>query len=250
MARVPRRGPARRGARLRLALDVGPHLRDLRRPAPAHPGRLRRAAALAKATDADPPWAVRRRGDVPEPVPGREVPDDDRPRQRRPGGPRHRRGWFELEHTAFGIDFGSGFGQRLDWLDESVSAIRTLLDGGTVTSEPGGRYAFDELRIPPLPVQAPPPDHDRRRGREEDAPDRGPVRRHVERRSGRPRPSPQGRDPARALRGGRPDRPRSSARSVARPRSGRREAEAERVLQAPLDHNRTPRSQGGGGVAS
>ena len=62
--------------------------------------------------------------------------------------------WFELEHTAFGIDFGSGFGQRLDWLDESVSAIRTLLDGGTVTSEPGGRYAFDELRISPPPVQA------------------------------------------------------------------------------------------------
>ena len=62
--------------------------------------------------------------------------------------------WFELEHTAFGIDFGSGFGQRLDWLDESVGAIRTLLDGGTVTSEPGGRYAFDELRISPPPVQA------------------------------------------------------------------------------------------------
>src|SRR6476659_7284011 len=49
--------------------------------------------------------------------------------------------WFEDEHTAFGIDFGSGFGERLDWLDESVGAIRTLLDGGTVTSEPGGRYA-------------------------------------------------------------------------------------------------------------
>jgi len=62
--------------------------------------------------------------------------------------------WFELEHTAFGIDFGSGFGQRLDWLDESVGAIRTLLDGVTVTSEPGGRYAFDELRISPPPVQA------------------------------------------------------------------------------------------------
>jgi len=62
--------------------------------------------------------------------------------------------WFELEHTAFGIDFGSGFGQRLDWLDESVGAIRALLDGDTVTSEPGGRYAFDELRISPSPVQA------------------------------------------------------------------------------------------------
>jgi alkanesulfonate monooxygenase SsuD/methylene tetrahydromethanopterin reductase-like flavin-dependent oxidoreductase (luciferase family) len=61
--------------------------------------------------------------------------------------------WFELEHDAFGIDFGDGFGQRLDWLDESVGAIRTLLDGGTVTGKPGGRYAFDRLRIAPPPVQ-------------------------------------------------------------------------------------------------
>jgi len=62
--------------------------------------------------------------------------------------------WFEREHTAFGIDFGSGFGQRLDWLAEAVPAIRTLLEGGEVTSEPGGHYAFDRLRIAPPPVQA------------------------------------------------------------------------------------------------
>jgi alkanesulfonate monooxygenase SsuD/methylene tetrahydromethanopterin reductase-like flavin-dependent oxidoreductase (luciferase family) len=61
--------------------------------------------------------------------------------------------WMELEHTAHGIDFGSGFGQRLDWLEESVAAIRALLDGKTVTSEPGGRYAFRELRHAPLPLQ-------------------------------------------------------------------------------------------------
>ena len=61
--------------------------------------------------------------------------------------------WFGAEHQAFGIDFGSGFGQRLDWLAEAVPAIRTLLDGGEVTSEPGGRYAFDHLRIHPLPIQ-------------------------------------------------------------------------------------------------
>lgn len=61
--------------------------------------------------------------------------------------------WFELEHDAFGIDFGDGFGQRLDWLDEAVSAMRTLLDGGEVTSSPTGRYAFDRLRIAPPPVQ-------------------------------------------------------------------------------------------------
>src|SRR5687768_13185605 len=46
--------------------------------------------------------------------------------------------WFELEHDAFGIDFGDGFGQRLDWLAEAVSGMRTLLDGGEVTSQPGG----------------------------------------------------------------------------------------------------------------
>ena len=61
--------------------------------------------------------------------------------------------WMEPEHRAHGIDFGSGFGQRLDWLDESVSAIRRVLDGESVTSAPGGRYAFDDLRHAPLPVQ-------------------------------------------------------------------------------------------------
>jgi alkanesulfonate monooxygenase SsuD/methylene tetrahydromethanopterin reductase-like flavin-dependent oxidoreductase (luciferase family) len=61
--------------------------------------------------------------------------------------------WMEPEHTAHGIEFGSGFGQRLDWLDESVGAIRRLLDGEEVTSEPGGHYAFDHLRHQPPPVQ-------------------------------------------------------------------------------------------------
>jgi alkanesulfonate monooxygenase SsuD/methylene tetrahydromethanopterin reductase-like flavin-dependent oxidoreductase (luciferase family) len=61
--------------------------------------------------------------------------------------------WFELEHTEHGIDFGSGFGERLDWLDESVAAIRALFAGENVTSAPGGRYAFDELRLLPPPIQ-------------------------------------------------------------------------------------------------
>jgi alkanesulfonate monooxygenase SsuD/methylene tetrahydromethanopterin reductase-like flavin-dependent oxidoreductase (luciferase family) len=61
--------------------------------------------------------------------------------------------WFELEHQAHGIDFGSSVGERLNWLDEAVSACRTVLDGGTVTSKPGGRYAFDDLRHQPLPLQ-------------------------------------------------------------------------------------------------
>ncbi len=61
--------------------------------------------------------------------------------------------WFELEHRAFGFDFGSGFGQRLDWLAEAVPAVRGLLDGDEVTSPPGGRYAFDHLRLVPGAAQ-------------------------------------------------------------------------------------------------
>lgn len=61
--------------------------------------------------------------------------------------------WFEDEHTAFGLDFGSGFGERLDWLAEAVPAIRDMLDGRTVTSPSGGRYAFSGLRFLPPTVQ-------------------------------------------------------------------------------------------------
>jgi alkanesulfonate monooxygenase SsuD/methylene tetrahydromethanopterin reductase-like flavin-dependent oxidoreductase (luciferase family) len=61
--------------------------------------------------------------------------------------------WMEPEHREHGIDFGSGFGQRLDWLEEAVAAIRPLLAGATVTSPSGGRYAFRGLRHQPLPIQ-------------------------------------------------------------------------------------------------
>jgi alkanesulfonate monooxygenase SsuD/methylene tetrahydromethanopterin reductase-like flavin-dependent oxidoreductase (luciferase family) len=62
--------------------------------------------------------------------------------------------WFELEHTAHGIDFGAGFGERLTWLDEAVTGIRALLDGQTVSSPPGGRYQFADLVLQPPPIQA------------------------------------------------------------------------------------------------
>ena len=61
--------------------------------------------------------------------------------------------WFGTEHEANGIEFGSGFGQRLDWMDEAAAAMRTLLDGGTVTSQPDGRYQFDDLVLLPRPLQ-------------------------------------------------------------------------------------------------
>lgn len=62
--------------------------------------------------------------------------------------------WFEPEHTAFGIDFGTGFGQRLDWMDEAAAGIRPLIDGETVSSEGEGRYSFDELRLNPTPARS------------------------------------------------------------------------------------------------
>ena len=61
--------------------------------------------------------------------------------------------WMELEHGANGIDFGTGDGQRLDWLEESVDALETLFAGGTVNSAEGDHYAFDELVLLPKPIQ-------------------------------------------------------------------------------------------------
>jgi alkanesulfonate monooxygenase SsuD/methylene tetrahydromethanopterin reductase-like flavin-dependent oxidoreductase (luciferase family) len=65
--------------------------------------------------------------------------------------------WMEEEHQATGIDFGSGFGQRLDWLEESVAALKELFAGGRVTSSPGGRYQFDDFVLLPPPLQQPLP---------------------------------------------------------------------------------------------
>ena len=63
--------------------------------------------------------------------------------------------WFELgaprlRASTSGRASGSGW---TGWR-EAVPAARALLDGETVTSAPGGRYAFDDLRILPPPVQA------------------------------------------------------------------------------------------------
>ncbi len=61
-------------------------------------------------------------------------------------------GWFEREHEAFGLDFGAGFGERLDRLEEAVSLIRRLLDGERVTHE-GRFYTMTDAVCAPLPVQ-------------------------------------------------------------------------------------------------
>ena len=62
-------------------------------------------------------------------------------------------GWFGREHDAFGIDFGEGFGERLDRLDEAASLIRRLLDGELV-SHRGAFYELHDALCEPRPVQA------------------------------------------------------------------------------------------------
>ena len=61
--------------------------------------------------------------------------------------------WFEQEHVEHGIEFGASPGTRLTWMDEAAAAMRGLLDGETVTSPPDGRYRFESLRLLPRPVQ-------------------------------------------------------------------------------------------------
>ena len=60
--------------------------------------------------------------------------------------------WFETEHTAFGLNFGSGFGERLDWFDESVELMRAMLPGGPASAR-GRFYAAKEVVNNPPPVQ-------------------------------------------------------------------------------------------------
>jgi alkanesulfonate monooxygenase SsuD/methylene tetrahydromethanopterin reductase-like flavin-dependent oxidoreductase (luciferase family) len=62
-------------------------------------------------------------------------------------------GWFGREHAAYGIDFGGGFGERLDRLDEATGLIRRLLDGERVTHT-GRFYALRDALVAPGPVQA------------------------------------------------------------------------------------------------
>ena len=60
--------------------------------------------------------------------------------------------WFETEHTAFGIEFGTSVGERLAWLDEAARIMRGMLRG----EEPSGEryYRTREVRNDPPPVQA------------------------------------------------------------------------------------------------
>ena len=61
-------------------------------------------------------------------------------------------GWFEEEHAAFGIEFGNGFGERLDRLAESVAVIRRLLDGERFGHD-GRFYQLRDALVEPRPIQ-------------------------------------------------------------------------------------------------
>jgi F420-dependent oxidoreductase-like protein len=64
--------------------------------------------------------------------------------------------WFEREHNAYGFDdtWGSGFGERLDRLDESVMLLRRLLDGERIDEHVGRFYTMRDALCAPRPVQA------------------------------------------------------------------------------------------------
>ena len=61
--------------------------------------------------------------------------------------------WFEREHEAYGIDFGSGFGERLDRLDEAVQLMHGMLRGEEPTAA-GPAYHAKSVRNDPPPSRS------------------------------------------------------------------------------------------------
>ena len=134
--------------------------------------------------------------------------------------------WFETEHTAFGIEFGSGFGERLDWFDEAVELMKNMLPGGPASAR-GRFYHAKDVAEQPAARAGAPADPDRRQRRAEDAAHGRQVRRRLEHRR-RPRArQAQGRGAPPLVRRGRP-----------RPHGDRAHARGRRP-----DH---PRHRGGG----
>jgi alkanesulfonate monooxygenase SsuD/methylene tetrahydromethanopterin reductase-like flavin-dependent oxidoreductase (luciferase family) len=60
--------------------------------------------------------------------------------------------WFEEEHEAFGLEFGSGFPERLRWLGEALPIMRGMLDGTEPTAA-GPHYTSAATRNLPPPIQ-------------------------------------------------------------------------------------------------
>ena len=94
-------------------------------------------------------------------------------------------GWFEREHEAFGFDFGSGVGERLDRLVEAVPlhpAAARRRDGDAR----GAVLPVRDAVCAPRPVQPRLPILIGGSGPTQDAPAGRPVRGHVERATARP----------------------------------------------------------------
>ena len=83
--------------------------------------------------------------------------------------------WFEEEHKAFGLPFGSGFPERLRWLGEALPVMRGMLDGERPTAT-GPHYAAKAVAQRPAADPGPPAAARRRRRREGDPQARRPVR--------------------------------------------------------------------------
>ncbi len=60
--------------------------------------------------------------------------------------------WFETEHVAFGLAFGSGHPERLRWLGEALPVMRGMLHGERPTAA-GPRYSARDVRNDPPPIQ-------------------------------------------------------------------------------------------------
>ena len=60
--------------------------------------------------------------------------------------------WFETEHLAYGLAFGSGFPERLRWLSEALPIMRGMLHGERPTAT-GPRYTTTAVRNDPPPIQ-------------------------------------------------------------------------------------------------
>jgi alkanesulfonate monooxygenase SsuD/methylene tetrahydromethanopterin reductase-like flavin-dependent oxidoreductase (luciferase family) len=60
--------------------------------------------------------------------------------------------WFENEHVAYGIPYGSSPGERLRWLAEALPIMRGMLDGTEPTAD-GGTYGARDVQNLPAPVQ-------------------------------------------------------------------------------------------------
>ena len=61
--------------------------------------------------------------------------------------------WFEEEHEAFGLEFGSGPPERLRWLGEAAPIMRGMLDGTEPSATGTGRYRAKGVRNLPGPLQ-------------------------------------------------------------------------------------------------